>query len=114
MDGIRRGYVLDASHLEKRDNVKALTLDWRGVTGFQLVDIAASDNLQDWRSVRRDAQLARLDYNGQRIERRRINSMVCRAATCDWCGAIRSWRWNWSRPRLRKPSHTGVVPNQVV
>ncbi len=71
-EGIRRGYVLDASHLEKRTNVKALTLDWRGVAGFQLVDIWASDNLQDWHGVRRGVQLARLDYNGERIERRRI------------------------------------------
>lgn len=69
---VRRGYVLDASHLEKRANIQALTLDWRGATGFQLLDISASDNLQDWRSVRSGAQLARLDYNGERIERRSI------------------------------------------
>lgn len=69
---VRRGYVLDASHLEKRANVQALTLDWRGTVGFQLLDISASDNLQDWYSVRSGAQLARLDYNGERIERRRI------------------------------------------
>lgn len=69
---IRRGYVLDASHLEKRANAQALTLDWLGVSGFQLLDVAASDNLQDWRSVRSGVQLARLDYNGQRIENRSI------------------------------------------
>ena len=67
-----RGYVLDASHLEKPGNVKALTLDWKEGTGFHLLDISASDNLQDWHSVRQGVQLARLEYDGKTIERRRI------------------------------------------
>lgn len=67
-----RGYVLDASHLEKPGNVKALTLDWKEGTGFHLLDIAASDNLQDWHRVRQGVQLARLEYDGKTIERRRI------------------------------------------
>jgi hypothetical protein len=67
------GYLLDASALTQREGVRALTLDWQGeVEGFQLLDLEASDNLQDWRSVQRHVQLARLDFNGERIERRRI------------------------------------------
>ncbi|SFN13877.1 Protein of unknown function [Formivibrio citricus] len=69
---LRRGYVLDASAIEKRQAITALTLDWRDGQGFQLLDVEASDNLQDWRRVRSGVQLARLDYNGERIERRRI------------------------------------------
>lgn len=69
---LRRGYVLDASAIGKRDAMTALILDWRNSQGFQLLDVEASDNLQDWRRIRSGAQLARLDYNGERIERRRI------------------------------------------
>jgi len=68
-----RGYLLDASKLNRRESADALELDWQGaVDGFQLLDIEASDNLQDWHSVQRNVQLARLDFNGERIERRRI------------------------------------------
>ena len=68
-----RGYLLDASKLGRHESAQALELDWQGGNdGFQLLDIEASDNLQDWRSVQRNVQLARLDFNGERIERRRI------------------------------------------
>lgn len=68
-----RGYLLDASKLERRETAEALELDWQGTAdGFQLLDIEASDNLQDWRSVQRNVQLARLNFNGEQIERRRI------------------------------------------
>lgn len=68
-----RGYLLDASKLNRRESAEALELDWQGsADGFQLLDIEASDNLQDWHSVQRNVQLARLDFNGERIERRRI------------------------------------------
>ncbi|OQW85722.1 MAG: hypothetical protein BWK72_20835 [Rhodoferax ferrireducens] len=68
-----RGYLLDASKLVRHESAQALELDWQGGNdGFQLLDIEASDNLQDWRSVQRNVQLARLDFNGERIERRRI------------------------------------------
>ena len=69
---VRRGYVLDASVIEKRQAITALTLDWRNGQGFQLLDVEASDNLQDWHKARANVQLARLDFNGERIERRRI------------------------------------------
>lgn len=69
-----RGYLLDASKLTHREQCEGLELDWAGsADGFQLLNIEASDDLQDWHSVRRNVQLARLDFNGERIEQRRIS-----------------------------------------
>lgn len=70
----RRGYVLDASQVKDREAVRALELDWDKAGGdFQLLDLEASDDLQHWRPLAREVQLARLDYQGARIERRRID-----------------------------------------
>lgn len=68
-----RGYVVDVSRLKERQSVRALSLDWAGNAGnFQLIDVESSDDLQHWGPLVSGAQLARLDYNGARIENRRI------------------------------------------
>ncbi len=68
-----RGYVLDASRIADRLAVRALDLDWDKAGGdFQLLDLESSDDLQHWNSLATGVQLARLDYNGARIENRRI------------------------------------------
>lgn len=49
-----------------------LQLDWTAETdGFQRLRIEASDDLEHWRSLG-EGQLARLDFNGQRIEQNAI------------------------------------------
>jgi hypothetical protein len=69
-----RGYVLDASRITDRQAVRALDIDWEKTGGdFQLLDVESSDDLQHWNSVATGVQLARLDYNGARIETRRID-----------------------------------------
>ncbi|MBK9220096.1 MAG: DUF3999 domain-containing protein [Uliginosibacterium sp.] len=68
-----RGYVLDASPIAARESLRSLEIDWRGTPGnFQLVDLDASDDLQHWRRIQTGIQLARLEFNGERIERRQI------------------------------------------
>lgn len=68
-----RGYVLDASKVVGRESIRALDLDWSGSdNNFQLLDMEVSDDLQHWQAVRSGVQLARLDFQGSRIERRRI------------------------------------------
>ena len=75
----RRGYVLDLS--QAKDNALKLELDWDpAVTGFQRLTVEASDDLQSWRLWESSAQLARLDFNGQRVERRQIDLPGGRAA----------------------------------
>lgn len=67
------GYVLDASQISDRQAVRALDLDWNKAGGdFQLIDVESSDDLQHWQRLASNVQLARLDYNGARIENRRI------------------------------------------
>lgn len=69
-----RGYLLDAGKVADRQAVSALELDWENMGGdFQLLDLETSDDLQHWRSLASGVQLARLDYNGARIENRRID-----------------------------------------
>ena len=69
-----RGYVLDASTIKERQTVKALELDWEKSGGdFQLLDLETSDDLQHWHNLAANVQLARLDYNGAKIENRRID-----------------------------------------
>lgn len=68
-----RGYLLDASKIADRPAVVALELDWEKTgSDFQLLDLESSDDLQHWNSLTSGVQLARLDYNGARIENRRI------------------------------------------
>jgi hypothetical protein len=75
---VLRGYLLDASR--NQAPMRSLELDWdSAVTGFQRLTVEASDDLQHWRSWR-DGQLARLVYQGERIERRQIDLPGERAA----------------------------------
>jgi len=67
-----RGYVLDAG--EAKGSERKLELDWDpAVTGFQQLSVEASDDLQSWRVWERSAQLARLEFNGEHIERKQID-----------------------------------------
>jgi hypothetical protein len=53
--------------------VASLELDWEGNGDFYgEVEVATSDQLKDWRPLTR-AALARLDYQGRRLEHRRID-----------------------------------------
>ncbi len=75
----RRGYVLDLS--QAKDKALKLELDWEpAVTGFQRLTIEASDDLQNWQVWDSNAQLARLDFNGERVERRILDLPGGRAA----------------------------------
>lgn len=87
-----RGYVLDASQLRDRQGIRALTIDWNSQEGsFQLLDVEVSDNLQHWTTVASGVQLARLDYDGARIENRRIELSGLNA---------RYLRLNWQEPAV--------------
>jgi hypothetical protein len=49
-------------------------LDWDpAVTGFQQLGVEASDDLQSWRQWEGEAQLARLDFNGEQVLRKQID-----------------------------------------
>jgi hypothetical protein len=73
-----RGYLLDAS--QNKHAMRALELDWdSGMTGFQQLSVEASNDLQHWQTWVKDAQLARLEFNGERIERNRIELLAGRA-----------------------------------
>ena len=69
-----RGYLLDASQIANRQAARALELDWgQSASDFLLVDLESSDDLQHWQSLASGVQLARLEYNGARIDKRRID-----------------------------------------
>lgn len=69
-----RGYLLDASAVEGREAARSLDLDWRDDKAeFQLLDVSASDDLQHWHSLAEGIQLARLNFGGAAIERRRVD-----------------------------------------
>lgn len=69
-----RGYVLDCSKIADRQAARSLRLDWEKSGGdFQLLDLESSDDLQRWHNLASGIQLARLDYNGARIENRSID-----------------------------------------
>jgi hypothetical protein len=66
-----RGYLVDIS--QNKNAVRRLELGWDAAAmGFQQVSVEASDDLQTWRMWQRSAQLARLEFNGQSIERKQI------------------------------------------
>jgi hypothetical protein len=67
-----RGYLLDLS--QSKSAAHRLALDWDpAMTGFQQVTVEASDDLQNWQTWRTAAQLARLEFNGQHVDRRDID-----------------------------------------
>ena len=64
------GYLLDLAGLDFP--VAQVELDWGGSGDFfGEVEVATSDHLKDWRPLTR-AALARLDYQGRRLEHKRI------------------------------------------
>ena len=67
-----RGYLLDVS--QATGSGRKLELDWdAAVTGFQKLSVEASDDLQSWQRWVGAAQLARFEFNGERIERKQID-----------------------------------------
>jgi Protein of unknown function (DUF3999) len=67
-----RGYLLDTSQAKGAD--LKLTLDWDpAITGFQQLAVEASDDLQSWQRWEGAAQLARLEFNGEHVERKQID-----------------------------------------
>jgi hypothetical protein len=65
-----RGWLLDASALQAP--LVRLELDWAdSQEGFQRFSIEASDDLQSWQSWG-SGQLARLSFDGERVEQRQI------------------------------------------
>jgi hypothetical protein len=67
-----KGYLLDLS--QTRNAARRLTLDWDpAVGGFQQITVEASDDLEHWQIWRSDVELARLDFNGEHLERRAID-----------------------------------------
>ncbi len=93
-----RGYLLDTS-LVKGANLK-LALDWDpAVTGFQQLSVEGSDDLRTWRTWDGSAQLARLEFNGEHVERKDI----------DLAGGHASWlRLTWQVP-AEAPALTAAV-----
>ncbi|UTW09593.1 DUF3999 domain-containing protein [Pseudomonas benzenivorans] len=88
----RRGWLLDASAVE--DPLVRLELDWSSDhEGFQRLRIEASDDLRTWRSWGQ-AQLARLSFADERIERRQIDLPGRQA---------RYLRLMWESPREAPP-----------
>ena len=93
-----RGYVLDTGEAKGTD--RKLELDWDpAVTGFQQLSVEASDDLQSWRVWERSAQLARLEFNGEHIERKQIDLSGGHAAYL---------RLTWNQP-AEVPALTAAV-----
>ncbi len=67
-----RDWLLDAGAFE--DGIDALELAWSAPSDGVIARFAveASDDLQRWRSMQRDAAIVLLEQDGARIERRRI------------------------------------------
>lgn len=85
------GYLLDLGGLDF--SVAQVELDWEdGGDFFGEVEVATSDHLKDWRPLTR-AVLARLDYQGRRLEHRRIDLPTAP-------GRYLRLRWRGSAPPL--------------
>lgn len=84
------GYLLDASAIKRP--VVALIAEWQEQAQGTVipVQVEASDDLQNWRSVSRNAQLVDLSYGGQRLRRNRIELDGT---------AARYWRLTWPADR---------------
>ncbi len=66
--GVVRGAVLDSSRIQ--GDVRALRLSIGAAsTPFHALSVETSDDLQQWRVLKSDAQLVRLEHAGQRIEK---------------------------------------------
>lgn len=72
-----RGWLLDASAFDQP--LHRLQLDWSAEQeGFQRFSIEASDDLQHWRRWE-DGQIARLSFDGERVEQREVSLPGARA-----------------------------------
>lgn len=131
-EGVIRGYLLDASRINSPESVRSLELDWSGAAeNFQLVELEAGNDLQHWHTLRSDIQLARLEFGGQRIERRTIelNGLRDRYLRLIWrepatapklSGATieqSATRWQaapitWSAPLAPTPSARELKPGE--
>lgn len=109
--GVIKGYVLDASKLTGRENIRALDIDWSGGdNSFQLLDVEASADLQNWRTVRSGVQLARLEFQGARIERKRID--LSGLGGLNGLGNERYLRLLWREPGVA-PQLTAASVEQI-
>ena len=84
------GYLLDLAGVDF--SVAQVELDWEdGGNFFGEVEVATSDNLKDWRLLTR-AVLARLDYQGRRLEHKRIElpTAPSRYLRLHWSGSAPS------------------------
>ncbi|MGA7982413.1 MAG: DUF3999 domain-containing protein [Chromatiaceae bacterium] len=64
-------YLVDLSAIQP-GRINALTLEWTGPELVHLA-VAASDDLNRWRPLVKDASLLRLEYAGHRLEKRRVS-----------------------------------------
>jgi hypothetical protein len=97
-DQVIRGAVVDVSKL--KEGVRSLRLSI-GPTElpFHAYSIETSDDLQQWRMLKSDAQLVRMEHDGRRIER----------SDAQWnADAGKYLRVLWADP-LHAPSITGVA-----
>jgi hypothetical protein len=71
-DKTLRGYLLDASLVP--DSLSVLEFDWQGAAGnfIGTVRIEGSDDLTHWRILADHAALARLNFGGHQVTRRRV------------------------------------------
>ncbi|HEY8101153.1 MAG TPA: DUF3999 domain-containing protein [Burkholderiaceae bacterium] len=94
---IVRGVVLDASKI--KGGVRTLRLTTGpSSTPFHAYTIETSDDLQQWRLLKSDAQLVRMEHDGQRIERN----------STEWNGdAGKYLRVMWTNPE-QAPAITAV------
>jgi hypothetical protein len=96
-----RGWVLDASAID--ENLVRLQLDWAGgQEGFQRFSIEASDDLQTWQPWG-TGQLARLSFDGERIEQRQVELPGRRA---------RYLRLLWQNPQQAPQLTSAVLHSQ--
>lgn len=87
-NGVARGWLLDVSAVD--EPLTALELAWEGgADGFQEFEIETSNDLRHWSSCC-VGQLARLAFNGERIDQRRVDLPRLRA---------RYLRLIWTEPR---------------
>ncbi|YCH22433.1 DUF3999 domain-containing protein [Pseudomonas sp. D1-3] len=74
---VLRGWLLDASATDF--SLQRLYLEWQAESeGFQRFSIEASDDLDHWRPVG-EGQVARLSFNGERIDKREVELPTIRA-----------------------------------
>ena len=93
-----RGWLLDASALDFP--LERLRLQWeKGAEGFQRFRVEASDDLEHWQPWG-EGQIARLDFDGERIERNEIRLPG---------GKARYLRLTWQTPEIAPPLNAATL-----